>query len=51
MGFVGVNLTVPHKLLAVDMVDALDESAKQWGAVNTIRFEGRDKRRRLAAAA
>jgi shikimate dehydrogenase len=39
MGFVGVNLTVPHKLLAVDMVDALDDSAKMWGAVNTVRFE------------
>lgn len=43
MGFVGVNLTVPHKLLAVDHVDALAESAKQWHAVNTIRFEGREK--------
>src|SRR5882672_1924726 len=43
MGFVGVNLTVPHKLLAVDMMDALDESAKLWHAVNTIRFEGRAK--------
>ena len=41
MGFVGLNLTVPHKLLAMDMVDALDESAKMWGAVNTIRFEAR----------
>lgn len=39
----GLNLTVPHKLLAMDMVDVLDESAKTWGAVNTIRFEGRDK--------
>lgn len=38
--FVGLNLTVPHKLLAYDLVDALDESARQWGAVNTIRFEG-----------
>ena len=44
MNFVGLNLTVPHKLLAVDMVDVLDESAKAWGAVNTIRFEGRDER-------
>jgi len=44
MNFVGLNLTVPHKLLAVDMVDVLDESAKGWGAVNTIRFEGRDER-------
>jgi shikimate dehydrogenase len=38
MNFAGLNLTVPHKLLAVDMVDALDASAKKWGAVNTIRF-------------
>ncbi len=41
--FVGLNLTVPHKLLAVEMVEAYDESVKMWGAVNTIRFEGRDK--------
>jgi shikimate dehydrogenase len=39
MNFAGLNLTVPHKLLAVQMVDALDESAKTWGAVNTIKFE------------
>jgi shikimate dehydrogenase len=39
MGFAGLNLTVPHKLLALKLVDALDPSAKKWGAVNTIRFE------------
>ena len=39
LGFVGLNLTVPHKLLAMEMVDELDISAKTWGAVNTIRFE------------
>src|SRR5262245_15034134 len=38
MRFAGLNLTVPHKLLAVDCVDALDESARLWGAVNTIVF-------------
>lgn len=43
MQLVGVNLTVPHKLLAYDMMDALDESARTWRAVNTIRFEGRDR--------
>jgi shikimate dehydrogenase len=43
MNFVGLNLTVPHKLLAVDKVDVLDESAKLWGAVNTIRFEGKSE--------
>ena len=42
MRFAGLNLTVPHKLLAMDMLDALDESAKTWGAVNTVRFEARD---------
>jgi shikimate dehydrogenase len=41
MKFIGLNLTIPHKLLAVDIVDVLDVSAKRWGAVNTIRFEGR----------
>jgi shikimate dehydrogenase len=39
MNFAGLNLTVPHKLLAVEMVDDLDASAKKWGAVNTIKFE------------
>ena len=42
MKFVGLNLTVPHKLLAMNLVDALDESARIWGAVNTIRFEAKD---------
>jgi len=41
MQFAGLNLTVPHKVLAMDIVDALDESARTWGAVNTVRFEGR----------
>jgi shikimate dehydrogenase len=35
----GFNLTVPHKLLAVEMMDTLDESAKMYGAVNTVKFE------------
>jgi shikimate dehydrogenase len=39
MNFAGLNLTVPHKLLAFEMVDELDESAKMFGAVNTIKFE------------
>ncbi len=38
MNFAGINLTVPHKLIAVEMVDELDDSAKKWGAVNTIKF-------------
>lgn len=46
MRFIGVNLTVPHKLLALRMMDVLDQSAQTWGAVNTIRFEGKDVRGR-----
>jgi len=42
MGFIGLNLTVPHKLAALDMVDLLDDQARAWGAVNTIVFEARD---------
>ena len=42
MRFIGLNLTVPHKLLAVDLVEVLDESARTWGAVNTVRFEAQD---------
>lgn len=41
MRFLGLNLTVPHKLLALEWVDVLDDSARSWGAVNTIRFEAR----------
>jgi shikimate dehydrogenase len=41
MQFSGLNLTVPHKLLAMQIVDEMDESSKTWGAVNTVRFEAR----------
>lgn len=39
IGFIGLNLTVPHKILALDIVDVVDPAARKWGAVNTIRFE------------
>ncbi len=41
MNFVGLNLTVPHKLLALEFMEELDDSARTWGAVNTVVFEGR----------
>jgi shikimate dehydrogenase len=40
MRFVGINLTVPHKMLALEMMDILDDSARAWGAVNTVLMEG-----------
>ena len=36
-GFHGLNLTVPHKILAVNEVALIDEAAKPVGAVNTLR--------------
>lgn len=38
LGFVGANVTVPHKFAALDACHQVDESARQIGAVNTIRF-------------
>jgi len=39
-GFRGVNLTVPHKVLAVGMVESIEPAAAAAGAVNTLRREG-----------
>jgi shikimate dehydrogenase len=36
--FRGVNLTVPHKILAVSQVAAVDPAAQPVGAVNTLRW-------------
>jgi len=38
MGFAGVNLTVPHKEIAFHGLEKLDESAKLFGAANTVEF-------------
>lgn len=35
--FHGINLTVPHKIIAFDRVAALDPAARPIGAVNTLR--------------
>src|SRR5437763_7010437 len=39
LDFVGVNLTVPHKIAALGFVYAFDENAREVGAVNTIKIE------------
>jgi len=36
MNMVGVNLTVPHKIAAVELMDEVDPEACQLGAVNTV---------------
>ncbi len=37
--FVGVNLTVPHKIAAFSLVDDVDQGARRIGAVNTVKFD------------
>lgn len=37
MGITGLNVTTPHKITIMDMLDKLDESAKLVGAVNTVK--------------
>jgi shikimate dehydrogenase len=37
LDFIGINLTVPHKIAALTQIDEADESASRVGAVNTIR--------------
>ena len=36
LGFVGVNVTIPHKIAVIPYIDVLDKSAEMVGAVNTI---------------
>jgi shikimate dehydrogenase len=36
-GFLGLNLTVPHKVLAFDLIEQVDSSAQPIGAVNTLK--------------
>ena len=37
-GFIGVNLTIPHKAAALPLLDAVDEHAARLGVVNTVRI-------------
>jgi len=37
--FVGLNLTMPHKIAAPELLDRTDDDAKQIGAVNVIKID------------
>jgi shikimate dehydrogenase len=39
LNFVGINLTVPHKIAGLAQIDEADESAVRCGAVNTIKVD------------
>ncbi len=38
-GYKGLNLTVPHKSAALPLMDRLDNTARLYGAVNTVRLD------------
>lgn len=40
MGYRGINLTIPHKVEVLPLVDLIDDEAKAMGAVNTLRWNG-----------
>ncbi|MCU0795356.1 MAG: shikimate dehydrogenase [Akkermansiaceae bacterium] len=39
LGFIGCNVTVPHKFDALEACDEIDEIARDFSAVNTVRFD------------
>lgn len=39
LDFVGINLTVPHKIAGFGQIDEADEPARRLGAVNTIKID------------
>ena len=39
LGFVGVNLTIPHKIAALGLLDTADDNVKRIGAVNVFKIE------------
>lgn len=39
LGFAGCNLTIPHKVMALPLVDRVDDTARRMGAINTIVVE------------
>lgn len=40
MGFQGINLTIPHKVAVIPLLDEIMPDAQMIGAVNTVRREG-----------
>lgn len=43
MGFVGANVTIPHKEAALELSDETTETARRIGAANTLRFDAKGR--------
>lgn len=41
-GFLGVNVTIPHKAAALSLMDRVDDHARRIGVVNTVVVEGNE---------
>ena len=39
-GFIGTNVTIPHKSRALELMDEVDEHARKIGVVNTVAVKG-----------
>jgi shikimate dehydrogenase len=37
-GYLGLNITVPHKVAIIEILDEVDESVEKYGACNTLHF-------------
>jgi len=37
--FIGVNLTIPHKIAALELLDLVDDNAKRVGAANVLKMD------------
>ena len=42
--FVGLNLTIPHKIAALELLDSAEDNVKRIGATNVIKIESRKLR-------
>ncbi|MES2571855.1 MAG: shikimate dehydrogenase [Verrucomicrobiota bacterium] len=40
LGFLGVNCTIPHKAMALGLMNRVDDHARRIGVVNTVAVEG-----------
>src|SRR5437879_9196294 len=39
LDFIGVNLTIPHKIAAIELLDVAEENVKRIGATNVVKIE------------
>jgi shikimate dehydrogenase len=47
LGFIGVSVTVPHKVAVISLLDEIDPVARKIGAVNTLLFQKQPEGRPL----